>query len=92
MEESEGRGKETAVTQIPREKERDDKYILCPLYIAHTDNEIRCKPHVPDATATIIRYKNRESCASQRKLFCEGCWSRCENYITWKHWTWEDED
>lgn len=92
MEESEGRGKEAAVTQIPREKERDDKYILCPLYVAHTDNEIRCQPTVPDSVATIHRYKTRESCASQRKLYCEGCWKRCEHYLTWVHFRWEGDE
>ena len=80
------------MTQIPREKERDDKYILCPLYVAHTDNEIRRKPTFPETVATRYRYKTRDSCASQRKLYCEGCWKRCEHYLTWVHFRWEDEE
>lgn len=77
---------------VMREKQRDDKYIICPLYIAHTDHEIRCQAHVPDATATILRYSDMGRCQAQRKTYCEGCWKRCEHYLTWIHFRWEEEE
>jgi hypothetical protein len=31
------------------------------------------------------------ACRKQRKMFCEGCWDRCEHYLSWKHFNWEDD-
>ena len=76
----------------PGEGNRDGEYVLCPLFVAYSDYEIRGKPHVPDAAATIHRYSDKTSCYNQRKFFCEGCWKRCEHWLTWKHFRWEDEE
>ena len=71
---------------------REGEYVLCPLFISFTDNELRCESHVPDANATIMRYAEKEKCRTQRRLYCEGDWRRCEHYLAWKHFRWEDED
>lgn len=71
---------------------REGEYVICPLFVAFTDNELKCHPHVPEATTTILRYSNKTACWNQRKLYCEGNWKRCEHYIAWKHLMWEDED
>ena len=76
----------------PGEGNRDGEYVLCPIFVAYSDNEIRCQPHVPDAAATIHRYSDKQSCYSQRKMYCEGCWKRCEHYLAWLHFRWEDDD
>lgn len=75
----------------PGEGNRDGEYVLCPLFVAYTDNDIRCQPHVPDSAATILRYSDKKKCWCQRKMYCEGEWQRCEHYLTWKHFMWEDE-
>ena len=74
------------------EGNRDGENVLCPLFVAFTDNDIRCHPHVPDAAATILRYSDKSACYRQRKMYCEGCWERCEQYLTWLHFRWEDEE
>ena len=71
---------------------REGEFVLCPLFVSYSDHELRCHPHVPEATATILRYSDRQACWSQRKMYCEGNWKRCEHYIAWKHLMWEDED
>ena len=76
----------------PGEGNRAGENVLCPLFVAFTENELRCSPHMPEAAATIIRYSDRQACWSQRKLYCEGNWKRCEHYLAWKHFNWEDDD
>ena len=77
----------------PGSGNRDAENILCPLFIEINEKEIRCAPHVPEARATIIWYRSPEACRKQRATFCEGCWERCEHYLSWKHFVWdEDED
>lgn len=71
---------------------RDGENVLCPLFIAFSDNEIRCQPLVPESSATRHSYGDRNACRMQRKLYCEGCWKRCEHYISWIHFRWEDEE
>lgn len=94
MEESEGRGEGKAVIGMgrPGEGQRDGKSVLCPMYVCYGDFEIRCRPHVPDSAATILKYANKNLCERQRTTYCEGCWERCEQYLAWKHFRWEDED
>ena len=71
---------------------REGESILCPLFVAFTENELRCRPHMPEAGATIIRYYDKRACEKQRKLFCEGAWKCCEHYRSWKHFQWEDDE
>lgn len=75
----------------PGEGNRDGEAVLCPLFVSFTDNEIRCKPHVPEASATRICYSNKNTCNKQRTMYCEGNWERCEHYLSWKHFAWEDD-
>lgn len=75
----------------PCEGNREGENVLCPLFVAFTENEIRCQPHVPDAAAVIVRYSNKEACRSQRKMYCEGCYRRCEHFLSWMHFRWEDD-
>ena len=76
----------------PGEGNRAGESILCPLFVSFTENEIRCSPHVPEASATILRYADRSACRQQRKTYCEGCWKKCEQYLSWKHFNWEDDE
>jgi len=69
----------------------DGEAILCPFYKSFTNNEIRCASHVPDASAIIIKYRRADACETQRKVFCEGCYKRCEHYIAIKHFRWPDD-
>ena len=66
--------------------------VLCPLFVAFTENELRCESHVPDAAASILRYATKDACKKQRTMYCEGEWKRCEHYLAWKHFKWEDDD
>lgn len=75
----------------PGEGNRDGEYVLCPLFVAFSDNEIRCKSHVPEANAMKLCYSDKGTCKKQRTMYCEGCWERCEHYLSWKHFAWEDE-
>ena len=74
-----------------RKEDRIGEYVLCPLFVSFTDCEIRCKPHVPDAIATILRYSDREKCNFQKEQYCKKCWKRCEHYLSWEHFACEDE-
>ena len=64
--------------------------VLCPLFRAYTTNAIRCESHVPDSTTIEIRYQDPKKCDLQRKLYCEGNWKRCEQFLSWKHMRWEE--
>ena len=70
---------------------RAGENVLCPLFIAFTEKELMCHSHVLDASSVILKYSDRTTCERQRKLFCEGCWEKCEHYLSWKHWCWEDD-
>lgn len=71
---------------------REGENVLCPLFVAFTETEIRCHAHVPDASATILKYTDRGKCRQQRTIFCEGCWNRCEHYQAWRHLMWDDDE
>ena len=75
----------------PGSGNREGERIICPIYICYREKEIWCQAHVPEASATVIRYRNRTGCEKQMALFCEGEWERCEHYRAWKHFMWEDE-
>ena len=66
--------------------------VLCPLFKSFTTNTIRCESHVPDSEVVEIRYSSTHRCEDQRKIFCEGCWKRCEHYRAWEHMKWIDDD
>lgn len=68
----------------------DGENVLCPLFKSFTEHTIRCDSHVPDSNAIEIRYRDTKKCNTQRKIFCEGCWERCEHYRSWYHMRWED--
>ena len=78
-----------------RRKERgntDGEAVLCPLFKNFTAYTIRCESHIPDSETVEIRYSNSKRCEEQRKIFCEGCWKRCEQYRSWLHMKWEDAE
>lgn len=66
------------------------EYVLCPLFREFTKNTIRCESHVPDSNTIEIRYRDVKKCETQKKLYCEGNWKRCEHYLAWRHMRWED--
>ena len=75
----------------PGEGNREGETILCPLFIAYSDLEIRCEAHMPEGSATVLKYNDKKACRKQIEMFCEGCWQRCEQYLCWKHWKWEED-
>ena len=76
----------------PGEGNRDGENVLCPLFVAYSENEIRCHALIPDSSATIHRYGDRRACWGQRKMYCEGNYKRCEHYLSWLHFRWEDDE
>ena len=73
-------------------RSRAGEYVLCPIFIANTKNEIQCQAHLPDSSSTVHKYSNEQMCRRQRTMFCEGCWERCEHYLSWRHFRWEEEE
>ena len=69
---------------------RGANHIKCPYYIAHSDREILCEGHIPDSRIT-IKFRSDKQKAQQQHIFCEGCFERCEHYLTVKHFRWEDD-
>lgn len=65
-------------------------YILCPLFHAHSEKSILCEGEVPE-TRTEIKFKGVSQKCQQQKIFCEGCYQKCEHYIAVKHFRWEDD-
>ena len=66
--------------------------ILCPLFKAWAENEIRCESHVPESSIVAIRYRSTEAFEKQKRLYCEENWKRCEHYQAWLHLRWGEED
>ena len=65
--------------------------ILCPLFKNVTGNEIWCQSHIPECFYTVHRYRNNETCAKQKRIYCEENWQRCEHYLAWEHFRWTEE-
>lgn len=67
--------------------------VKCPLYLGHTEADINCQPHVGDSKWVAIHYATPELRKRQQKTYCETlCFSRCEHYLSWKHFAWEDDE
>lgn len=65
---------------------------LCPLFRAASQNWIRCESHVPDSETVEIRFRHESRCSKQKRIFCEGCYERCEHYLSWRHMKWEEDE
>ena len=50
----------------------------------------RAESHVPESSLVEIQYRSPKKCETQRKLYCEQNWKRCEHYLAWKHLRWEE--
>ena len=70
---------------------KEDYRARCPLHVAWREDEIMCKPALPDSTMTIHRYSDINMVRMQFKTYCCGCYERCEHYRAWRHFIWEDE-
>lgn len=70
---------------------KEDYRAACPLHIAWREDEIMCKPALPESAATVHRYSSAEAARKQQKIFCCGCFERCEHYKAWKHFIWEED-
>lgn len=71
---------------------KEDYRARCPLHIAWREDEIMCRPAMPDSAATIHRYSDAETAQRQKEIFCCGQYLRCEHYQCWKHFMWEEEE
>ena len=70
---------------------KDDYRAKCPLHVAYREDEIMCKPHLPGSTVVVHRYANVVESAKQQEIYCNGNYERCEHYLAWKHFMWEDD-
>lgn len=70
---------------------KEDYRARCPLHVAFRDDAIICRSAMPDSTGTVHQYREKEA-LDQIRIFCCGCFERCEHYRAWKHFMWEDED
>lgn len=64
--------------------------ILCPMFHAHNDRNILCEGHVPDTRAE-IKFRSTAQKNQHEKIFCEGCYKKCEHYISVMHFRWEED-
>ena len=71
---------------------RRTDYILCPFFRAHSEKEILCESHVPDSKNIILRFDSEKKKRQQQEIFCEGCYKRCEHYISVQHFRWTEEE
>ena len=70
----------------------ESEAILCPLFREFSASTIKCESHLPDSETVEFRYSDTARCKTQRTVFCEGIWKRCEHYRSWMHMKWSDED
>ena len=74
------------------QQRREAELVKCPLYVGHTELDINCQPHVGDSKWTTLHYATPELRKRQEKCYCEThCYERCEHYLSWKHFAWEDD-
>ncbi len=72
-------------------KETIVKAPICPLFIAHSDKEIICKSHMTGADRVSLLYWSKANLEMQLNLFCGQNYKKCEHYLSYKHFKWEDE-
>ncbi len=64
---------------------------ICPLFTAHSDKEIICKSHMTGADRVSLLYWSKANLEMQLTLFCGQNYKKCEHYLSYKHFKWEDE-
>ena len=65
---------------------------LCPIFVSASETEIVCKACVNGARCTCLRWDDRLQREQQTNIFCKGNYKRCEQYISWLHFSWQDCD
>lgn len=63
--------------------------ILCPFFRAQSEKAILCEGHIPD-TRVEIKFNTKSEKNKQQEIFCEGCFKKCEHYITVSHFKWNE--
>lgn len=72
---------------------REAEMVMCPLYVGHTEKDINCQSHVGDAKWTTQHYETPQLRLTQQRTFCETrCFKRCEHYLSWKHFAWQEDE
>ena len=66
-------------------------YILCPFFHAHGDRTILCEGNIPD-TRSEVKFKNKVEKNQHQTIFCEGCYNKCEHYLSVIHFQWKEEE
>lgn len=64
--------------------------IKCPYWHAHNNREILCESHIPDSRI-VFKFDSDKKKKIQQRIFCEGCYERCEHYITVTHFKWPED-
>ena len=67
------------------------QFILCPLFCAHSERKILCEGHIPN-TRTEQQFKTKGEKTQQQTIFCEGCYKKCEHYISVMHFRWNEDE
>ena len=66
---------------------------MCPLFLHYGELDISCRAHVGDAKWTTIHYPTQQMREQQMRCYCQTqCFRRCEHYLSWKHFAWEEDE
>ena len=63
---------------------------LCPIFVSVSETEIVCRSCVNGARCSILRYDDRLQREQQTNIFCKQNYKRCEQYLAYKHFSWQD--
>ena len=76
--------------------------VLCPFFIEQQTSSknvprsvrerlILCRSVLPTATHSRETFQTKELRVQHQRIFCEGCYDRCEKYVSIMHWQWPEE-
>lgn len=78
-----GRKKEQPVQLPVRE--------ICPIFVSVSETEITCRSCVNGSRCSVIRFDDRLQRESQTNIFCKQNYKRCEQFLSWQHFSWQDD-
>lgn len=62
----------------------------CPLFISFYGTTICCKGII-DGCESRLCFRSEEQAQQQNTIFCKQNYKRCEQYLAYQHFSWEDE-
>ena len=64
----------------------------CPIFVSVSETEITCRSCVNGSRCSVIRFDDRIQREQQTEIFCKQNYKRCEQFLSWKHFSWQDCD